>query len=71
MTSLVRKCRPDEVPIEVAPGEVWLLDEVELYAVTISNVSIDSKLVETDGKRGRYREITFDSGEGKSVENPD
>ena len=25
------------------------------------------KLVETDGKRGRYREITVDSGAGESV----
>ena len=30
---------------------MWL-DEVELKTVTISNVSIDSKLVETDGEVG-------------------
>ena len=35
------------------------------------NMSIDSKPVETDGKRGRYRQITFDSGAGESVVNPD
>ena len=28
-------------------------------------------LLETDGKRGRYREITVDSGAGESVVNPD
>ena len=41
------ECRHDEVPIEIAPCEVWLLDEVELKTVTFSNMSIDSKLVET------------------------
>ena len=46
------ECRPDEVPIEVAPSEEWLLDEVELNTVTISNMSIDSKSVETGGERG-------------------
>ena len=44
---------------------------MELNSVTISNMSIDSKLVETDGRRGRYREITDDSGAGESVVNPD
>ena len=44
--------RPDEVPIEVAPSGEWLLDEVELNTVTISNMSIDSKSVETGGERG-------------------
>ena len=34
-------------------------------------MSIDSKPVETDGKRGRYREITVDYGAGESVVNPD
>ena len=34
-------------------------------------MSIDSKPVETDGKRGRYRENTVDSGTGESVVNPD
>ena len=47
------ECRPDEVPIEVAPCEEWLPEEVELNTVTISNMSIDSKRVETDGKRGQ------------------
>ena len=34
-------------------------------------MSIDSKPVETDGKRGRYREITVDSGAGESAVSPD
>ena len=34
-------------------------------------MSIDSKPVETDGKRGRYREMTVESGAGESVVNPD
>ena len=45
--------------------------EVDLNAVTIGNMSIDSKPVATDGERGRYREITVDSGAGDSVVNPD
>ena len=65
------ECRPDEVPIEVAPCEEWLPEELELNTVTISNMSIDNKLVETDGKRGRYQEITVDSGAGESVVNPE
>ena len=32
---------------------------------------MDSEPVETDGKRGRYREITVDSGAGESFVNPD
>ena len=66
-----RECRLDEVPIEIAPREEWLLDDAELNTVTLSNMSIDSKLIETDGKRGRYREITVDYGAGESVMNPD
>ena len=67
--------RPDEVPIEVAQGdhsndEEWWPGEVDLNTVTIGNMSIDSKLVETEGKRGRYRETTVDSGAGESVLNP-
>ena len=62
-----KECRPDEVQIEVTPREEWLLDEVDLNTVTISNMSLDSKSVETDGKRVRYREITVDSGAGESV----
>ena len=46
-------------------------DEVDMSSVTISNKSMDSEPVETDGKRGRYREITVDSGAGKSLVNPD
>ena len=44
---------------------------MDLNTVTIGNISLDSKLVETDGKRGRYREITVDSSAGESVVNPD
>ena len=44
---------------------------MDLNTVTIGNMSIHSKPVETDGKRGRYREITVDSGAGESVVNPD
>ena len=44
---------------------------MDLNTVTIGNMSIDSNPVETDGKRGRYREITVDSGAGESVVNPD
>ena len=49
----------------------WWPDEVDLNTVTISDMSIDSTLVETDGKRSRFREITVDSGAGESVVNPD
>ena len=68
--------RLDEIPEEAAPNsnsddEEWLPDEVELNAVTIGNMSIDSKSVETDGRRGRYREITVDSDAAESVVNPD
>ena len=44
---------------------------MDLNAVTIGNMSIDSKPVATDGERGRYREITVDFGAGESVVNPD
>ena len=68
--------QPDEIPEEAARSgnsneEEWWPDEVELNAVTIGNMSIDSKPVETDGRRGRYREITVDSCAGESVVNPD
>ena len=63
-------CRPDEVPIELAPCDECLLDEVELNTVTISSMSTNSKPVETDGKRGRHREITADSGAAKSIVSP-
>ena len=62
--SIEGECRPGEKPIEVAPSEERLPDEIELNTVTISNMSIDSKSVETDG-------ITVDSGAGESVVNPD
>ena len=42
----------------------WWPDEVDLNAVTIGNMSIDSKPVATDGGRGRYPGITVDSGAG-------
>ena len=51
--------------------EEWWPDEVDLNTVTIGNMYIDNQPVETDGKRGRYREITVDSGAGESVVNPD
>ena len=68
--------QPDEILEEAAPNsnsndEEWWPDEVELNAVTIDNISIDSEPVETDGRRGRYREITVDSGAGEAVVNPD
>ena len=44
---------------------------MDLNTVTISNMSTDSEPVDTDGKRGRYREITVDSGAGESGVNPD
>ena len=44
---------------------------MDLNTVTINNMFVDSKPVETDGKRTRYREITVDSGAGESVVNPD
>ena len=67
--------RPDEIPIGVAPSDnfsdgEWWPDEVDLNAVTFGNMSIDSKPSATDGDRGRYREITFDSGAGESVVKP-
>ena len=42
-------------------------DEVDLNTVTIDNMTIDSESRGTDEKRGRYREITVDSGAGESV----
>ena len=48
----------------------WWPDEVDLNAVTIGNMSIDRKPSATDGERGRYREITVDSGARESVVNP-
>ena len=68
--------RPDEVQFAFAPSDhsndgEWWPDEVDLNTVTIGNMSIDSKPVETDGNRGRYREITVDSDAGESVVNPD
>ena len=45
-------------------------DQVDLNTVTIDNMTIDSKSAETDGRRGRYREITVDIGAGESVVNP-
>ena len=57
------ECRPDEVQLEVAPcdnsDDKWLSDDVELNTVTINNMSIDCKSVETDGKRCRHRELTI------------
>ena len=61
----------EDRPSDNSDDEEWELDEVDVNAVTIGNMSIDSKLVATDGERGRYREITVDSGAGESVVNPD
>ena len=55
-----KRCRPSDNS-----------NEVDLNAVTIGNMSTDSKPVATDGEGGRYREITVDSGAGESVVNPD
>ena len=49
----------------------WWPDEVDLNVVTSGKMSIDSKPVATEGERGRYREITVDSGAGESVVYPD
>ena len=49
----------------------WWPDKVDLNAVTIGNMSIDSKPVATDGERHRCREITVDSGTGETVVNTD
>ena len=58
-------------PSDHSNDEEWDPDEVDQNAVTLGNMSIDSKPVATDGERGRYREITVDSGAGDSVVNPD
>ena len=48
--------------------EEWWSDEGgPEYISRSATMSVDSKPVETDGKRGRYREITVDSGAGESV----
>ena len=62
-------CQRDTVLIEFALCEDCSTVEVELHTVTISNISIDNKSVETNGKRGRYREITVDFGAGGSFAN--
>ena len=61
-------CEGEDRPSDNSNG--WP-EEVDLNTVTICNMSIDSKLVETDGKLGRYREITVDSSAGESIVNPD
>ena len=61
----------EDRPSDNSDGREWGPDEVDLSAVTVGNVSIDRKPVATDGERGRYREITVDSGAGESVVNPD
>ena len=60
----------EDRPSDYSNDGGWEPDEVDLNAVTNGNKSIDSKLVATDGERGRYREITVDSGAGESVVNP-
>ena len=61
----------EDRPSDNSTDGEWWLDEVDLNAATIGNMSIDSKPVATDGKRGRYRGITVDSSAGESVVNPD
>ena len=61
----------EDRPSDSSNDGEWGADEVDLNAVTIRKMSIDSKPVATDGERGRYREITVDSGAGESVVNPD
>ena len=53
----------EDRPSDISNDGEWGPDEVDLNAVTISNMSIDIKLVATDGQRGWYREIT---GAGES-----
>ena len=70
LTTFISSEREDRASDNSNDGE-WGPDEVDLNAVTIGNMSIDSKPVATDGERGRYREITVDSGAGESLVNPD
>ena len=62
-------CHRDTVLIEVALCEDCSNGEVELHTATISNISIDNKSVETNGTRGRYREIIVDFGASGSFAN--
>ena len=55
-------CEGEDRPSDNSNDGEWWPDEVDLNAVTIGNMSIDSKPVATEGKRGRYREITVDFG---------
>ena len=55
----------EERPSDNSNDGAWEPDEVDLYAVTIGNMSIDSKPVATEGVRGLYREITVDSRAGE------
>ena len=61
----------EDQPSDNSNDGEWWPDEVDLNAVTIGNMSLDGNPVATDGERGRYREITVDSGAGESVVNPD
>ena len=45
----------EDRPSDNSTDGEWWLDEVDLNAATIGNMSIDSKPVETDGRRGQYR----------------
>ena len=47
----------EERPSDNSDDEEWEDDEMDLNAVAIGNMSIDSKAVAKDGERGRYREI--------------
>ena len=60
----------EDRPSDNSNGE-WWPDEVDLNAVTVGNMSIDSKPVITDGERRRYRDFAIDFGVRESVVNPD
>ena len=61
----------EDRPNDISDDGEWEPDEVDLNAVTIGNMSIDSKPAATDGERGRYRDITVDFRAAESVVNPD
>ena len=49
-----------KLPRVTTPMIEWWPEEVDLKTVTMGNMSIDTEPVETDGKRGRYQEITLE-----------
>ena len=73
-TEDLKNLRPKRKVLEIARTKKQRLRKMCRWRpsrVTIGNMSIDNKLVATDGERGRYRENTVDSGAGESVLNPD